>query len=162
MRGVAIDPVKAVTAMTLAEAGYNAPAIAKSIGLAERTVYDVLNRHDKWGEIAERPVFAELRKQQNLALEAAARQFAAQSWAKAAEKMDQASYYQLVTGGAILIDKARLLGGESTQNIELHAKHEISGIDQLCSALSQVLIERQQSTSISSNQTTNNIDNPTT
>jgi len=32
------------------------------------------------------------------------------------EKMDAASYYQLVTGSAIMFDKMRLLNGESTEN----------------------------------------------
>jgi hypothetical protein len=48
----------------------------------------------------------------------------------------------LVMGGAILIDKARLLAGESTQNVEVHTKLEVTGLDNLCSALSQVLLER--------------------
>ena len=33
------------------------------------------------------------------------------------EKMEKASYWDLVRGGATMIDKARLLGGESTENV---------------------------------------------
>ena len=160
MGAPAIDPIKAAQAVTLAELGYNSPAISRETGINQRTVRDILAKHEKWGELAESSVFASLRREQNRALEAAARSFAAQSWAKAAEKMDQASYYQLVTGGAILIDKARLLAGESTANVEIHHKHEVTGLDNLCSALSQVLIERQQSTNVSPDQTSELVINP--
>jgi transcriptional regulator with XRE-family HTH domain len=136
-----IDDVRAVQAVSLSEMGFSQQDISEQVGISRRTISDILNGIGHWGQLAERPIFAKQRAEQSKALEAAARSFAAQSWAKAAEKMDSASYYQLVMGGAILIDKARLLAGESTANVEVHSKVEIAGLDQLCSALSQVLLE---------------------
>jgi hypothetical protein len=153
----AIDTVKATQAMALSDMGFGQAAIAEQTGLNRRSVWDILNKVGHWGEVVEQPVLKRFRQEQNSALEATARQFAAQSWAKAAEKMDSASYYQLVMGGAILIDKARLLAGESTQNVEVHSKVEIAGLDQLCSALSQVLLE---SSAVSVDQTTDSVTVP--
>jgi predicted transcriptional regulator len=152
-----IDTVKATQAMALSEMGYSQQAIADQTGIAQRSISDILNRVGHWGKLAESSVLSKFRLEQNRALESAARSFAAQSWAKAAEKMDSASYYQLVMGGAILIDKARLLAGESTQNVEVHSKVEIAGLDQLCSALSQVLLE---SSAVSVDQTTDSVTVP--
>lgn len=39
------------------------------------------------------------------------------------EKIEKASTLQLVTAGSILVDKARLLAGESTENISVRVKH---------------------------------------
>jgi predicted transcriptional regulator len=149
-----IDNVRATEAVSLSELGFSQTDIAKQVGISQRTVSDILRGHGHWGELAETPIFAKLRQAQSKALEAAARSFAAQSWAKAAEKMDSASYYQLVMGGAILIDKARLLAGESTANVEVHTKLEVTGLDNLCSALSQVLLE---SSTVSPTQTSDSV-----
>ena len=43
-----------------------------------------------------------------------------------------------------MTDKARLLSGESTQNIEVHTKVELEGLDQLAAALSEALLERRK------------------
>jgi hypothetical protein len=144
----AIDPLKATQAMSLRDMGFSQAHIAEQTGLNHRSVWDIVNRVGHWGKLAESSVLKKFRVEQNSALEAAARTFAAQSWAKAAEKMDSASYYQLVMGGAILIDKARLLAGESTANVEIHTKLEVTGLDNLCSALSQVLLERHKGASM--------------
>jgi biotin operon repressor len=150
----AIDTVKATQAMALGDMGFSQAEIAAQTGISRRSVWDILNHVGHWGEVVEQPVLKRFRQEQNSALEAAARSFAAQSWAKAAEKMDSASYYQLVMGGAILIDKARLLAGESTANVEVHTKLEVTGLDNLCSALSQVLLE---SSTVSPTQTSDSV-----
>jgi hypothetical protein len=46
------------------------------------------------------------------------------------------------------------LAGESTANVEVHSKVEVTGLDNLCSALSQVLLE---STKVSQSQTTDSV-----
>lgn len=70
---------------------------------------------------------------------------AADSWEKAADKMENASYYQLVMGGAILLDKARLLAGESTENIAVLHHHELVAVDGLAAALGQALLDSNKS-----------------
>ena len=94
-------------------------------------------------EIANGPVFQRHRAEQNKALEQANRTLAKKSLEMAETKIDRASYSQLVFGAAIMTDKARLLAGESTQNIAHSVQIDAASIDGLCSMLGQSLIERR-------------------
>jgi hypothetical protein len=55
------DPFKAATVMNLGDAGMSAPQAAALVGIPERTAREIIARHGRWGEVAERSVFAELR-----------------------------------------------------------------------------------------------------
>jgi transposase len=118
--------------------------IAEATGVSASTVHRIVSRAHGWGEVAERDVFKRYREEQNKALEQVNRTMAAEALIKAYGKMDQASFYQLVFGAAIMTDKARLLAGESTQNVEVHNKHEIEGLDKLSELLSQRLISTEK------------------
>jgi hypothetical protein len=118
-QGMPTDPLKAAQVMELAEAGYTVSRAAQITGIPRPTASDIVNRHGRWGEVADRPVFIKLRHEQNSTIEALARKMAADSFVKAESKMSDASYYQLVVGGSILLDKARLLAGEPTQITEV-------------------------------------------
>lgn len=146
----ATDPQLAAQAMNMGDAGYTPAQIAPEVGLPAGTVHDIIHRHRRWGEIAEKPVFRRLRETQNQTLEAAFRAGAAQLFAKAfdEDKLAKASTYQLVTSAAISIDKARLLAGESTANIDLHVKAELVGMEQLCAALSRTLVDVSRETPV--------------
>jgi hypothetical protein len=56
--------------------------------------------------------------------------------------MDQASFYQLVFGAAIMTDKARLLAGESTHNVGV--EWEIAALEKVCEMLRQSLISPEK------------------
>ena len=131
--------------MNLAEAGYSGQEIARNTGLNNRSVYDVLHRHGRWGEVAEKPVFIRLRAEQNQHLEAAFRSAAAEFLVRSMEedKLAKASTYQLVIASSIAIDKARLLAGESTENVAHLHLHEIPALDRLAEKLGQTLLQRQ-------------------
>jgi predicted transcriptional regulator len=142
MSGTRTELPKAAMALELKDTlGLSERRIAAQVGLTSSTVHSILAGNHGWDVLAELPIVKRHRAQQNAALEQAARTLAAQSFIRAAEDLPNASYYQAVTGGAILIDKARLLAGESTANVEVHSKVEVTGLDNLCSALSQVLLE---------------------
>ena len=119
--------------------------IAEATGVSASTVHRIVSGAHGWGEVAEREVFKRYREEQNKALEQVNRTMAAEALIKAYGKMDQASFYQLVFGAAIMTDKARLLAGETTQNIEVHPKAEIQGLDKLCDMLSQSLLHPDKS-----------------
>ena len=91
-------------------------------GLHHSTIGRMLQGDHGWGEIQETPVFKRHRATQNKALESAFRAGAAMSLQEAYKpaKLKKASHYQLVMSAAIATDKARLLGGESTENVEVH------------------------------------------
>jgi DNA-binding MurR/RpiR family transcriptional regulator len=99
--------------------------IAGATGVPPSTVHRIIHGANGWGEVAEGELFKRHREQQNKALEQANRTMAAEALKTAYGKIDQARFYQLVYGAAIMTDKARLLAGESTQNIAVHTKHEV-------------------------------------
>ena len=96
--------------------------IAGVTGVPASTVHRIIHGVNGWGEVTEGETFNRLREQQNKALEQSYRSLAADSVIHAATKLSQASYAQAVLGSSILIDKARLLAGESTQNIAIHTR----------------------------------------
>ena len=137
-----INPIKAAIAYNLAEAGFAKNEIARRTTISEASVRDILNKHGRWGEIAEKPVFAKLRAEQKLVLEAGYRASAAKFLDRSLEeaKLEKASTYQLVIASSIALDKSQLLAGEPTEitaSINLHA---IQGLDRLAAMLSQSLL----------------------
>jgi predicted transcriptional regulator len=108
---------------------------AAATGVSASTVQHIVRGAHGWAEVADRELFKRYREEQNRALEQVNRTMAAEALIKAYGKMDQASFYQLVFGAAIMMDKARLLAGEATANVEVHTKHEIESLDKLCEML---------------------------
>jgi hypothetical protein len=140
-----IDIPTAATAVELVESGgLSASEAGQSLGLGKNTVANILKGKYGWDEIVERPVFVRHRANQNKALEQAARTLAAKAFAHAEETLPKASFYQAVVGGSILIDKARLLAGESTENVAVLVRHEAEGLDALASVLGQTLLQTGQ------------------
>jgi hypothetical protein len=59
--------------MNLGDAGMVASQAAALVGIPERTARETIARHGRWGEVANRSVFAELRLQQKAHLDATSR-----------------------------------------------------------------------------------------
>jgi hypothetical protein len=139
---VGTDPKLAAQVMNMADAGYMGQQIANVTGLPASSVSEIIRKHGRWGEVADKPVFIALRQEQNKVLEAGYRTAAGQLLARAfdEDKLAKAGTYQLVVASGIAIDKARLLAGESTQNVSVHATHEIAALDKLCEMLGQALM----------------------
>lgn len=135
-----IDMMKAAQADALAAVGYNPAAVGRATGLHPSSVRDVLHRVGHWGEVAQTPVFKRLRSEQSIALESAGRVLAAKAMLQCEETLPKANAYQSCLIASIMIDKSRLLAGESTENISVHNTVEIHGLDQLADALSRRLI----------------------
>jgi hypothetical protein len=99
-------------------------------------------------KIAEGETFKRHRQEQNKALEQANRTLAAKALNAAEDKIDKASFYQLVFGAAIMMDKDRLLAGEPT---DIHANlniHAVTILDKLAAMLGQSLIGDQKTIDI--------------
>ena len=143
-RGRRSDKVKAATALELSEKlGHSERQIAREVGLPASTVHTILSKANGWDQIADEPVFKQNRAQQNRALEQAARSMAAKAMERAEGKIDEAGFYHLTLGAGIMIDKARLLAGESTENIAIRSREEILKLDLLAAALSEALLARK-------------------
>jgi hypothetical protein len=135
-----VNPVKAIEAMTLADTGMTPSQIAPIVNMPESTIDGIIKKHGRWGEIADAPVFKALRVQQQQVMESAYRAGAAKLFARAFDesKLEKASTYQLVIASGIATDKARLLAGESTENVSQIAKVEVSGLADLASSLASI------------------------
>jgi hypothetical protein len=136
----------AAAVMELNEIGHSRREIARRTGLSFDTVKNILEGARGWDEIADAPVFAQYRAQQNKALELAYRNLAAMSVIRATELVNdpRTQYHSLVLGSGIAVDKAQLLGGLPTQNIAIHAKHEHEGLEALAGILGQTLLQTGQ------------------
>jgi hypothetical protein len=139
-----IDIPTAATAVELVEHGVSFRDAGRRVGIAADTVASILNGDHGWSEITDAPIFKQYRAKQNKALEQAARTLAAKAFSHAEATLDKASFYQAVVGGSILIDKARLLAGESTENVAVLVRHEAEGLDALASVLGQTLLQTGQ------------------
>lgn len=122
--------------------GRSEKEISDMTGVPASTVHTILSRAHGWGDITTGEVFRRHRQEQNKALEQTYRTMAAESLITAWNKMDEASFAQLIFASGIMTDKARLLAGESTQNISVHETVELAGIDELCGKLSQALLTK--------------------
>lgn len=141
--GAVTDPIKAAQAMALGDSGMPSTQVAAKVGLPERTAYDIVHRVGRWGELADTPVFAKLRHEQNRALEATGRALAAKFWIHAEDNIDKLSPYQAVVAGSILIDKAQLLAGLPTSIIETHNLTAIANLEDLGAKLADAIALRQ-------------------
>jgi hypothetical protein len=126
--------------------------ISAMTGVPASTVETILKRAHGWDEIAEGDLFKRHRVEQNKALEQANRTLAKKSLEMAEQKMNRASYSQLVFGAAIMTDKARLLAGEPT---EIHASvnlHAIQDLDRIGKLIGQVLLDDEKVIDVTPNQ----------
>ena len=112
--------------------------VSKLTGVPRTTVENILNGAHGWDQVAQSDAFKWHRQEQNRALEQANRTMAAEALKKAWGKMDNASFYQLVTGAAIMTDKARLLAGEPTENVAHLHLHQFEVMESLSAKLKQL------------------------
>ena len=137
MPGTQTDPQIAAQAMALADAGLPPGVIGKTLGKARQTISDIINLHGCWGKIAEKPVFSAWRHAQQQILEASSRQIAAEALEQTQTALPKASALQAATVFAIMIDKSRLLAGESTQIVDVSIT--MAGHDTLADALANAI-----------------------
>jgi hypothetical protein len=142
-QGPAIDAVDAAQAMELSDMGYSSRTISERTGINASSVREIVGRHGRWGEVADRPVFQALRQQQKAILHTATLAVCAKALVRVDETIDKASAYQAAGIYGLLRTHDRLDAGESTHNIEVHSKLEVEGLDKLSDLLSQRLLTKQ-------------------
>ncbi len=113
----------AAKAAALYDAGIPVSDISDETGLPIRTIYGILSGEHKWREILDNDErFRQYKEETTKALQISSWELAKKSFIHADKKLPDASYAQAVFGGAILIDKARLLAGEATEIHEVLTK----------------------------------------
>lgn len=115
----------AARAAAMYQAGIPVRVISEETGLSRRTVYAILSGEHNWDEIIRNDERYKLYKDSTTrGLEVNCWELAKKSFIHAEEKLPEASYAQGVFGGAILVDKARLLAGEATVIHEVITKEK--------------------------------------
>src|SRR3990167_4614557 len=122
-----IDPLVATDVLVHHDFGYRPAVIAELLEISDNSVRDIIHGKGRWATLPQKPVLARIREEQSRRLELAYRTTAAITMERALEedKLAKASTYQLITSSAIAIDKARLLAGESTANLEVHIRADL-------------------------------------
>ena len=109
------DLATAARAVGMFQAGIPVRDISKETGLSKSTIYNVLSGEYSWKEIQQNDErYKQYKDATTRGLEVNCWELAKKSFIHAEEKLPEASYAQGVFGGAILVDKARLLAGEAT------------------------------------------------
>lgn len=115
----------AAKAAAMYEAGIPVGDISAETNLPVRTIYDILSGDHKWREILDNDErFKQYKEETVKALQVSSWELAKKSFIHAEKKLPEASYAQGVFGGAILVDKARLLAGEATEIHEVLTKEK--------------------------------------
>jgi len=121
------DLATAARAVAMYQAGIPVRVISEETGLSKSTIYNVLSGDHKWEEILRNDErYKKYKDATTRGLEVNCWELAKKSFIHAEEKLPEASYAQGVFGGAILIDKARLLAGEATEIHEVFTKEKWS------------------------------------
>jgi len=119
------DLATAARAVAMYQAGIPVRDISEETGLPKRTIYNILSGDHNWKEIQQNDERYKLYKDATTrGLEINCWELAKKSFIHAEEKLPEASYAQGVFGGAILVDKARLLAGEATEIHEVFTKEK--------------------------------------
>jgi len=102
----------------LRDTGMSTGQIGEQLDIPKRTVAAIVAGEGRWEDIINNdPEFVRWRDDVTRKLQTGALELAKKSFIHAESKLTEASYYQAIVGGSILIDKARLLGNESTENL---------------------------------------------
>jgi len=122
----------AAKAAALYDAGIPVGQVSEETGLSKRTVYSIVSGEHKWREILESDErFKQYKEETTRALQLHSWELAKKSFIHAEKKLPEASYAQGVFGGAILVDKARLLAGEATEIHHVVSREEFQSLEDL-------------------------------
>lgn len=141
-RGKRTSISAAAHAKALADIGYQGTQIADATGLPVRTVADIINARNGWGEIiANDQAFKQYRTQAKRQMQAASINLSQKALQQIENRIDKASAPQAAMVYGILRDKERLDAGEPTEIIVTHSRADVEGLDALAEILGQTLLQ---------------------
>ena len=141
-RGKRTSIPQAAQAKALADIGYQGSQIADATGLPVRTVDDIINGRNGWGEIiANDQAFKTYRSDAKRKMQAASIKLSQQALQQIENRIDKASAPQAAMVYGILRDKERLDAGEPSEIVGSYSRVDISGLDKLPAALGQALLQ---------------------
>jgi len=108
---------KGAAVEALALVGVAPGQIAEDLGVSTSLVDDVLNNRGRWASLKTDQALQQYRQKQTRQHELMARELSTKALQRIEDTLPKASLSQAVIAFGVLQDKARLLAGESTQNI---------------------------------------------
>ena len=108
---------KGAAVEALALTGVSPSQIAEDLGISLGLVDDILNQRGRWASLKTDQALQQYRQKQTRQHELMARELSTKALQRIEDTIQSASLGQAVVAFGILQDKARLLAGESTQNI---------------------------------------------
>ena len=142
-RGKRTDLPTAAQATALAEIGYQGTQIAQATGLPARTVDDIINGRNRWGEIiGNSQAFKQYRSDAKRKMQAALITLSQKALQQIENRSDKASAPQAAMVYGILRDKERLDAGEPTEILASYTRVDVEGVDKLAAALGETLLQR--------------------
>ena len=108
---------KGAAVQALADAGVSTGQIAENLGLSVSLVDDIVNGRGKWASLKTDQQLQAYRAQQTRIHEVMARELSTKALQRIEDTINKGGLSQAVIAFGVLQDKARLLAGESTQNI---------------------------------------------
>jgi hypothetical protein len=105
-RGKRTDPQAAVLAKVMGEVGFSVALISEVADLPRQTVNDIVQGRGIWQEMPRNEVYATLREQLLTHLESHAGALAMQTISKLEQKMETASFMELITISAAMANIA--------------------------------------------------------
>ena len=131
----------AAEAKALADIGYQGTQIAQATGLPVRTVDDIINGRNRWGEIiANDQAFKQYRTDAKRRMQAISIQLSQKALQQIEDRIEDASAPQAALIYGILRDKERLDAGEPTEILAGYTRVDVEGVDRLVAALGQTLL----------------------
>jgi transcriptional regulator with XRE-family HTH domain len=131
----------AAQARAMADMGMEQKKIADATGINQRTVSAIARGDGRWGEILRsNEFFKKYLEEQKRKLHVASMELSERALEQVEKKIDKASAYQAAGIYGLLRTHGRLDAGESTENLSVHHRHEIEGLDKLGALLSQSLL----------------------
>jgi hypothetical protein len=144
-RGKRTSIPHAAQAKALADIGYQGSQIADAMGLPVRTVDDIINGRNGWGEIiANDQAFKQYRSDAKRKMQAASIKLSQKALQQIENRIDKASAPQAAMVYGILRDKERLDAGEPTEIVVSYSRVDVSGLDKLAAALGQALLQSEK------------------
>ena len=131
----------AATAAALHDAGFPPGYIAAQTGLGLRTVDAIVGGVGSlWATLPNTEAYQQARREQQAIIQRGLTEIVRKAMIQVEVKLPEASAYHAAIVMGIAIDKERLIAGEATQHIAIHAKVEIEQLDALAAKLAQALL----------------------
>ena len=136
---------EAASVHALRDTGMSTGQIGEQLDIPRRTVAAIVAGEGRWEDILEHdPQFKLWKDEVTRKLQTGALELAKKSFIHAEEKLPEASYYQAIVGGSILIDKSRLLGNESTENLAVRVtKEDLASREDVLARVATLLAQKE-------------------